>query len=138
MSFNNGGGSSADDRNVFLPTTDVRWTYKPRNHVDKKGRKCIVGEFTINDEDHTLGQLIRLAYDGADARILGCEYVIPHPLEAVMRVRCQTTGGLTPPAAIDAALKRTLDDIARIRRQVVDAVKPAAGQIVASAIAARD
>ncbi len=135
MSFNT--GNESESRNVFLPNADVRWCYKSRTHVDKQGVRSIVGEFTATDEDHTIGQLLRLAY-GNDPRVMGCEYLIPHPLENVMRIRCQTNSGLTPPEAIDQTLARCLADIQRLRTQIVTSISPVPGTIIAAAIPARD
>ena len=61
------------------------------------------GTFTINKEDHTVGNLLRmqLLRDG-DTRFAG--YQLPHPLEHVCHVKVETTPGRAPVEVMGAAV----------------------------------
>ena len=64
-------------------------TYEPDQRV------ASAGTFTINKEDHTVGNLLRmqLLRDG-DTRFAG--YQLPHPLEHVCHVKVETAPGRAP------------------------------------------
>ncbi|XP_021720775.1 DNA-directed RNA polymerases I and III subunit RPAC2-like [Chenopodium quinoa] len=47
--------------------------------------------FSITEEDHTLANSLRLVLN-KDPRVSFCGYSIPHPSEARVNVRVQTTG----------------------------------------------
>ncbi|KAL7600876.1 uncharacterized protein LOC111907239 [Lactuca sativa] len=46
---------------------------------------------TLNDEDHTLANSLRFTLN-QDPRVALCGYSIPHPSEAKVNIRVQTTG----------------------------------------------
>ncbi|XP_021861210.1 uncharacterized protein [Spinacia oleracea] len=48
--------------------------------------------FSVTDEDHTLANSLRLVLN-KDPRVSFCGYSIPHPSEARVNVRVQTTAG---------------------------------------------
>ncbi|XP_071721352.1 uncharacterized protein [Rutidosis leptorrhynchoides] len=47
--------------------------------------------FSLADEDHTLANSLRFALN-QDPRVSFCGYSIPHPSEARVNIRVQTTG----------------------------------------------
>ncbi|KAK9734775.1 hypothetical protein RND81_04G162700 [Saponaria officinalis] len=47
--------------------------------------------FSITEEDHTLANALRLVLN-KDPRVAFCGYSIPHPSEARVNIRVQTTG----------------------------------------------
>ncbi|KAK1373730.1 DNA-directed RNA polymerases I and III subunit RPAC2 [Heracleum sosnowskyi] len=47
--------------------------------------------FTLTEEDHTLANSLRFSLN-QDPRVTFCGYSIPHPSEARVNVRLQTTG----------------------------------------------
>ncbi|XP_043697944.1 DNA-directed RNA polymerases I and III subunit RPAC2 [Telopea speciosissima] len=47
--------------------------------------------FSLADEDHTLANSVRFALN-QDPRVTFCGYSIPHPSEARVNIRVQTTG----------------------------------------------
>ncbi len=128
MAFNSGQsassgsnyGGGADERHIFLPTGrgerkvhyDVREHSRPADH-----RKTWVGTFTIVDEDHTVGQLLRHALS-ADPHVVSAGYLIPHPLENVMRLHLQTEHTYPPPSALANAIDNTLADLLNLARSL--------------------
>lgn len=56
------------------------------------------GTFTLHDEDHTLGNLLR-AQLLEDARVVFAAYKVPHPLESRVEIKIETTADTTPMAA---------------------------------------
>ena len=50
--------------------------------------------FVLSNEDHTLGNALRFVLM-RDSRTSFCGYSMPHPSEAVVNLRLQTTGGAT-------------------------------------------
>ncbi|XP_057976903.1 uncharacterized protein LOC131164022 [Malania oleifera] len=47
--------------------------------------------FSLSDEDHTLANSVRFTLN-QDPRVMFCGYSIPHPSEARVNIRVQTTG----------------------------------------------
>lgn len=47
--------------------------------------------FSISEEDHTLANSLRFVIN-KDPRVTFCGYSIPHPSEAIVNIRVQTTG----------------------------------------------
>ena len=76
-------------RSYQLDEGQARMTYEPDQRV------ASAGTFTINKEDHTVGNLLRmqLLRDG-DTRFAG--YQLPHPLEHVCHVKVETAPGRAP------------------------------------------
>jgi DNA-directed RNA polymerase subunit L len=122
MTFNGGASNSlADDRNVFLTSTEVNNTYEEYTVAKTDTQpKSIVGIFTLKDEDHTVGQLLRHTCEHRlkNSSVIGCEYIIPHPLENIMKVRCQTVAPLTPPVVIDEACASIINDLEQLKIQL--------------------
>ena len=84
-------------RSYQLDEGQVRMTYEPDQRV------ASAGTFTINKEDHTVGNLLRmqLLRDG-DTRFAG--YQLPHPLEHVCHVKVETAPGRAPVEVMGGAV----------------------------------
>ena len=84
-------------RSYQLDEGQARMTYEPDQRV------ASAGTFTINKEDHTVGNLLRmqLLRDG-DTRFAG--YQLPHPLEHVCHVKVETTPGRAPVEVMGGAV----------------------------------
>ena len=84
-------------RSYQLDEGQARMTYEPDQRV------ASAGTFTINKEDHTVGNLLRmqLLRDG-DTRFAG--YQLPHPLEHVCHVKVESTPGRAPVEVMGAAV----------------------------------
>ena len=84
-------------RSYQLVEGQARMTYEPDQRVDS------AGTFTINKEDHTVGNLLRmqLLRDG-DTRFAG--YQLPHPLEHVCHVKVETAPGRAPVEVMGGAV----------------------------------
>ena len=84
-------------RSYQLDEGQARMTYEPDQRV------ASAGTFTINKEDHTVGNLLRmqLLRDG-DTRFAG--YQLPHPLEHVCHVKVESTPGRAPVEVMGSAV----------------------------------
>ncbi|CAF9923254.1 MAG: hypothetical protein GOMPHAMPRED_002790 [Gomphillus americanus] len=72
--------------------------------------------FTLNKEDHTLGNLIRsrlLKYPF----VLFAAYRIPHPLFPTVELRVQTNGEVTPRNAVIQACRDLVSDLGVLSRE---------------------
>ena len=84
-------------RSYQLDEGQARMTYEPDQRV------ASAGTFTINKEDHTVGNLLRMQLLGdGDTRFAG--YQLPHPLEHVCHVKVETTPGRAPVEVMGAAV----------------------------------
>nr|CAD7570296.1 unnamed protein product [Timema californicum] len=66
--------------------------------------------FTINKEDHTLGNMIRNQLL-KDPNVLFAGYKLPHPLEHKFILRIQTTPDYTPQDALTSAITDLLAEL---------------------------
>ena len=84
-------------RSYQLDEGQARMTYEPDQRV------ASAGTVTINKEDHTVGNLLRmqLLRDG-DTRFAG--YQLPHPLEHVCHVKVETAPGRAPVEVMGGAV----------------------------------
>ena len=84
-------------RSYQLDEGQARMTYEPDQRV------ASAGTFTINKEDHTVGNLLRmqLLRDG-DTRFAG--YQLPQPLEHVCHVKVETAPGRAPVEVMGGAV----------------------------------
>ncbi|TYG52747.1 hypothetical protein ES288_D09G053600v1, partial [Gossypium darwinii] len=57
--------------------------------------------FSLTDEDHTIANAVRFTLN-QDPRVTFCGYSIPHPSEARVNIRVQTTGDLAREVLKDA------------------------------------
>lgn len=103
MSFNTGSSSAVEDKNVFVPEELNRVELE----VEEVDGVVVVAVYTMIDEDHGVGQLLRdeLLRD-PQKRVTFAAYRIPHPQEAVMKLRFHTTKPTDPQTLLDEAINR--------------------------------
>merc|ERR1719376_953313 len=78
--------------------------------------------FTVNKEDHTLGNLITTQLL-KDPQVLFAGYKIPHPLEHKFVLRIQTTPDYTPQDAFTNAITDLISEISLMEERFKDAVR---------------
>ncbi|XP_039247922.1 DNA-directed RNA polymerase II subunit RPB11-a [Styela clava] len=78
--------------------------------------------FTINKEDHTLGNLLRMQLL-KDPKVLFAGYKIPHPLESKFILRVQTTADYTPQEAFTNAITDLISEISLLEERFKVAVR---------------
>lgn len=71
------------------------------------------GTFTIMQEDHTLGNLLRMQLF-QDRHVVFAGYRMPHPLEPKMVVKVQTTGVKQPTQAVEHALEDLRSELTQL------------------------
>eukprot|EP01026_Neomeris_dumetosa_P078508 TRINITY_DN849_c0_g2_i1.p1 TRINITY_DN849_c0_g2~~TRINITY_DN849_c0_g2_i1.p1 ORF type:complete len:123 (-),score=14.24 TRINITY_DN849_c0_g2_i1:103-471(-) len=72
------------------------------------------GTFTIQREDHSLGNMIRMQLL-EDKRVMFGGYRVPHPLEHRLLVKIQTDGTITPTEALQQALENLREELTSIK-----------------------
>lgn len=77
--------------------------------------------FTVNKEDHTLGNLLmhQLLHD---PQVLFAGYKVPHPLEHKFVLRVQTTPDYSPQEALSNAITDLISEIVSLETKFKDAV----------------
>eukprot|EP00013_Stygamoeba_regulata_P015965 CAMPEP_0177687386 /NCGR_PEP_ID=MMETSP0447-20121125/34099_1 /TAXON_ID=0 /ORGANISM="Stygamoeba regulata, Strain BSH-02190019" /LENGTH=117 /DNA_ID=CAMNT_0019197621 /DNA_START=27 /DNA_END=377 /DNA_ORIENTATION=- len=65
--------------------------------------------FTIQKEDHTLGNILRMQLL-KDPDVLFAGYRMPHPLDHSIVLKIQTNSQSNPQTALNNAIKRLLED----------------------------
>lgn len=78
--------------------------------------------FTVNKEDHTLGNLIRNQLL-KDPHVLFAGYKVPHPLEHKFVIRIQTTSDYTPQEAFMNAITDLMSELSLLEERFKEAVK---------------
>ncbi|KAK7789961.1 hypothetical protein R5R35_008209 [Gryllus longicercus] len=78
--------------------------------------------FTINKEDHTLGNMIRNQLL-KDPNVLFAGYKIPHPLEHKFIIRIQTTSEITPQDALSSAITDLISELSLLEERFKEAIK---------------
>ncbi|CRL06215.1 CLUMA_CG019142, isoform A [Clunio marinus] len=78
--------------------------------------------FTVNKEDHTLGNMIRNQLL-KDPRVLFAGYKLPHPLEHKFVIRIQTTSNYTPEDAFMHAITDLMSELSLFEERFKDAIK---------------
>ena len=73
--------------------------------------------FTINKEDHTIGNLLRASLAKNDD-VLFVGYKVPHPLVASVELRVQTNENTTPKDAVVAACKGLIGELTHLRNNL--------------------
>lgn len=117
MTFNGGdpSGDGTTPMNVFAGVSpDQKWLYKSMFHSDGK-QKSINGTFTVSDEDsYTLGELLK--HEMANHKdVLSQGYIVPHPLEPVLKIHCRTKDTTTPPIVLDQCFSSILKNIKEMK-----------------------
>ncbi|KAK9835947.1 hypothetical protein WJX81_000393 [Elliptochloris bilobata] len=82
--------------------------------LDKDTKVLNAATFTLQREDHTVGNLLRMQLH-RDKEVLFAGYKLPHPLEYRMLVKVQTRGRRTPRDVVDAALMDLVDEFADMK-----------------------
>ncbi|CAH1108869.1 unnamed protein product [Psylliodes chrysocephalus] len=80
------------------------------------------GIFTINKEDHTLGNMIRNQLL-KDPNVLFAGYKLPHPLEHKFVLRIQTTSEYSPQDALMNAITDLLSELSLFEERFKEAIK---------------
>ena len=90
------------DGDISATTVVIRREPKTENY----------SSFIIENEDHTLGDLIRMKLVNNE-RVLFAGYMIPHPLDLKNRmiIRVRTTEDLSPEQALQDAIEAALEEI---------------------------
>lgn len=78
--------------------------------------------FTVNKEDHTLGNMIRNQLL-KDPHVLFAGYKVPHPLEHKFVIRIQTTSDYTPQEAFMNAITDLMSELSLFEERFREAVK---------------
>src|SRR5690606_32205660 len=78
--------------------------------------------FTINKEDHTLGNMIR-AQLLKDPSVIFAGYKNPHPLEHKIVIRVQTTTDSSPVQAFNHALTDLVSELSLFEERFNEAVR---------------
>lgn len=78
--------------------------------------------FTVNKEDHTLGNMIRYQLL-KDPNVLFAGYKVPHPLEHKIIVRVQTTPDYTPQDAFTNAITDLISELSLLEERFKEAVR---------------
>ncbi|OXA46561.1 DNA-directed RNA polymerase II subunit RPB11 [Folsomia candida] len=78
--------------------------------------------FTINKEDHTLGNMIRMQLL-KDPHVLFAGYKQPHPLDPKILIRVQTTADYTPQDALKNAITDLISELSLLEERFRDAIK---------------
>ncbi|KAL1923407.1 uncharacterized protein VTP21DRAFT_8387 [Calcarisporiella thermophila] len=72
--------------------------------------------FTIQKEDHTLGNLLR-AQLLKDPKVLFAGYKVPHPLEHSFTLRVQTKGDSSPQEALQRAIEKLIRELGHLKNR---------------------
>lgn len=78
--------------------------------------------FTINKEDHTLGNMIRSQLL-KDPNVIFAGYKNPHPLEHKIVIRIQTTSDYTPQDALMNAITDLMAELSLFEERFRDAIR---------------
>uniref|UniRef100_A0A914VSG0 Probable DNA-directed RNA polymerase II subunit RPB11 n=1 Tax=Plectus sambesii TaxID=2011161 RepID=A0A914VSG0_9BILA len=78
--------------------------------------------FTVNKEDHTLGNLLKHQLL-KDPQVLFAGYKVPHPLEHKFLLRIQTTADTTPADALTSAITDLMAEFSLLEERFREAVK---------------
>ncbi|XP_053202123.1 DNA-directed RNA polymerase II subunit RPB11-like [Panonychus citri] len=89
--------------------------------IEKETKVQNAAIFTVNKEDHTLGNLIRCQLL-KDPNVIFAGYKVPHPLEHKFILRVQTVGDYTPQDALKNALSDLNAEISYIEEKFKKAI----------------
>ncbi|KAG8509794.1 DNA-directed RNA polymerase II subunit RPB11-a [Galemys pyrenaicus] len=78
--------------------------------------------FTINKEDHTLGNIIKSQLL-KDPQVLFAGYKVPHPLEHKIIIRVQTTPDYSPQEAFTNAITDLISELSLLEERFRVAIK---------------
>eukprot|EP00887_Chlorella_sp_A99_P004847 scaffold4.g4847.t1 len=108
-------GLNAPDRyeKFVVPEGVKKIEYAPDTKVAN------AGTFTIQREDHTVGNLVRTQLH-RDSTITFAGYKIPHPLEYQMLIKVQTNGQKHPIITVQDSLTCLSRELTALRKEFVD------------------
>lgn len=92
--------------------------------------------FTINKEDHTIGNLL-VSQLLRDVRVLYAGYKVPHPLENHILVKIQVREGYTPQEVLEQAITDCITTIAAFGekfQEEVERIKRTEGEEMGAAV----
>ncbi|RWS07249.1 DNA-directed RNA polymerase II subunit RPB11-like protein [Dinothrombium tinctorium] len=72
--------------------------------------------FTVNKEDHTLGNMIRMQLL-KDPQVIFAGYKVPHPLEHKFILRIQTTADYSPQEALMNAITDLISELSLLEER---------------------
>ncbi|CAK9290493.1 unnamed protein product [Gordionus sp. m RMFG-2023] len=78
--------------------------------------------FTINKEDHTLGNILRMQLL-KDPQVIFAGYKCPHPLDHKVILRIQTTSNYTPYDAFTNAITDLVSELSLMEERFKEAIK---------------
>ncbi|GAB6028704.1 DNA-directed RNA polymerase II core subunit [Chamberlinius hualienensis] len=78
--------------------------------------------FTINKEDHTIGNMIKYQLL-KDPNVLFSGYKVTHPLEHRICIRVQTTSDYTPQEAFTNAITDLISELSLLEERFKEAVR---------------
>ncbi|ELW56446.1 DNA-directed RNA polymerase II subunit RPB11-a [Tupaia chinensis] len=107
-----GGGASPSSVTSPLPRITI-------NKDTKVPNACL---FTINKEDHTLGNIIKSQLL-KDPQVLFAGYKVPHPLEHKIIIRVQTTPDYSPQEAFTNAITDLISELSLLEERFRVAIK---------------
>jgi len=84
--------------------------------IEKDTKVPNAAVFTINKEDHTLGNALRTQLL-KDPQVLFAGYKIPHPLEAKFVLRIQTTPDYSPQEAFTNAITDLISEVSLLEER---------------------
>ncbi|PRP74070.1 DNA-directed RNA polymerase II subunit RPB11-a-like [Planoprotostelium fungivorum] len=87
---------------------------------DTKVKNCSL--FTMQKEDHTLGNIIRMQLH-RDKDVVFAGYRMPHPLEHAIAIRVQTNGNETPERALATSLTDLISEFSLLEERCRQALE---------------
>nr|XP_021142612.1 DNA-directed RNA polymerase II subunit RPB11-a [Columba livia] len=94
----------------------------PRITINKDTKVPNACLFTINKEDHTLGNIIKSQLL-KDPQVLFAGYKVPHPLEHKIIIRVQTTPDYSPQEAFTNAITDLISELSLLEERFRVAIK---------------
>ncbi|CAJ0919633.1 unnamed protein product [Ranitomeya imitator] len=85
--------------------------------------------FTINKEDHTIGNIIKSQLL-KDPQVLFAGYKVPHPLEHKIIIRVQTTPEYSPQEAFTNAITDLISELSLLEERFRGSAPPATGSFL--------
>jgi DNA-directed RNA polymerase II subunit RPB11 len=92
--------------------------------IEKDTKVPNAAVFTVNKEDHTLGNALRTQLL-KDPQVVFAGYKIPHPLEAKFVLRIQTTPDYSPQEAFTNAITDLISEVSLMEERFSAALETA-------------
>lgn len=90
--------------------------------IEKDTKVPCAAIFTVNKEDHTLGNALRTQLL-KDPQVIFAGYKIPHPLEHKFVLRIQTTPDYSPQEAFTNAITDLISEVSLLEERFREAIK---------------